>query len=128
MNEPFWLTVDQVVFLHERTLKRDGGLPGIKDIGLLESSLARPKNHYSFGERDIFQLAAVYLDNAKNHCFSDANKRTSLMSASVFLQLNGYKLRSANTTEYSDMMVALTTDQITRDQAAKVLEANCDKL
>lgn len=71
-----------------------GGLPGIRDKGLLDSALARPRQQAAYGKKNsVFQLAAAYSYGlARNHPFVDGNKRVALTVAAVFLELNGYAL------------------------------------
>lgn len=79
--------------LHARELARQGGPPGIRDEGMLDSALARPENLYAYGESDLADLAAAYAFGlAKNHAFMDGNKRASLTSCVQFLRLNGQNL------------------------------------
>lgn len=97
MTEFVWV-LDEVVFaLHDQQLAEHGGLPGIRDMGAVKSALARPRNLASYqGCEDVAQLAAAYAFGiAKNHGFADGNKRTALVSADLFLMLNGYELCSS---------------------------------
>jgi death-on-curing protein len=89
MTEPRWLDVHIVVDFHAEQLALFGGPEGIRDLGLLESALARPQNKYAYGETDFAALAAAYgFGIARNHPFVDGNKRTALASMIVFLNLN----------------------------------------
>jgi len=88
-----WIWVDPTVVLavHEEQLAEYGGSAGIRDAGLLESALARPKNLAAYGEPDVAELAASYgFGIARNHPFVDGNKRTAFVSVELFLRLNGY--------------------------------------
>jgi death-on-curing protein len=87
-----WLTTPEVLALHEEALAEFGGLGGIRDLGLLESALAKPKNLAASSRRSsIFDLAAAYcMGIAKNHPFVDGNKRMAFLVAAAFLDLNGY--------------------------------------
>ncbi len=81
--------------LHAEQLRLYGGPPGIRDIGMLESALARPLQKEAYGEPDIFDLAAAYLFGiARNHPFVDGNKRTALAAADLFLFFNGWSLEA----------------------------------
>ena len=82
----------QIKMLHAESLKYFGGAPGIRDEGLLESALARPRNKWLYDQsKSIFELAASYgFGLAKNHAFIDGNKRTALLSARAFLFRNGF--------------------------------------
>lgn len=76
---------------HRESLVRFGGADGLRDEGLLLSALARPENILAYEpDADVFRLAAVYCAGiVKNHPFIDGNKRTGILSAVVFLGLNG---------------------------------------
>jgi death-on-curing protein len=92
MKDPRWLTLAMASALHRESIARFGGSDGVRDLGLLESALARPQNRHAYeSEATVFALAADYcLGIVRNHPFLDGNKRTSILAASVFLSLNGY--------------------------------------
>lgn len=87
-----YLSLDEVVELHDVLLDKFGGLPGFRDKGLLESAIAAPMQ-YVFGEelhKTVYDKAAAYLFYiAKNHAFNDGNKRTATAAALIFLRHNG---------------------------------------
>ncbi|MGB0722936.1 MAG: type II toxin-antitoxin system death-on-curing family toxin [Gammaproteobacteria bacterium] len=94
MSEPVWLLPEVVTAVQRMLLAEHGGLPGIRDAGLLDSALARPRQRWA-DEPDVsaFELAASYTYGlARNHPFADGNKRVALTVAAVFLELNGYVL------------------------------------
>ena len=92
MTEPDWISRELCIDMHERELARYGGLTGIRDEGLLDSALNRPRQLFSFGDPNIQQLAAAYAFGiARNHPFLDGNKRCALMAALFFLESNGYE-------------------------------------
>ncbi len=85
-----FVTEGVVHAMHDAQIAAYGGLSGIRDSGLLSSALARPQNKHAYGESDLFALAASYAFGiARNHPFLDANKRTALQTALMFLALNG---------------------------------------
>jgi len=89
-----WVALDVVLAIHDRQLAEHGGLPGTRDAALVESALARPQNLAAYGEPDAADLAAAYAHAiAKNHGFSDGNKRTAWVVARLFLRLNGVTLK-----------------------------------
>jgi death-on-curing protein len=89
VNEPAWLDISIVLDFHAEQLALFGGADGVRDVGLLESALARPINKLAYGESDLAVLAAAYgFGIARNHPFVDGNKRTALASMIVFLGLN----------------------------------------
>ena len=97
MREPIWLSKAIVLALQEEQLAEHGGRTGVRDEGLLDSALDRPKNRFLHGEADICDFAAAYAYGlAKNHAFVDGNKRTSLVVSETFLNLNGYELRATD--------------------------------
>lgn len=90
--EPIFLSLAEVVEIHNDQIERYGGRPGVRDSGLLQSAVAVPQatmgGEYLHG--DLFEMAAAYLFHiAKNHPFADGNKRTGAVAALVFLELNG---------------------------------------
>ena len=93
MTEPFWLTRQAIEIIHDEQLVEHGGAGGIRDAGLLESALARPRNLFAYGEADICALAAAYAAGiVRNHPFVDGNKRTGFLAAYSFLAVNGLEL------------------------------------
>ncbi len=102
-----------VMALHAETVAAFGGSPGLRDIGLLESALDRPRNLYAHGDDPpLFDLAAAYCAGiVKNHPFIDGNKRTGLLSARAFLFRNGYLFEPEERDEVT-IMVALAAGEI----------------
>ncbi|HEX7532579.1 MAG TPA: type II toxin-antitoxin system death-on-curing family toxin [Methyloceanibacter sp.] len=89
MTEPIWLPTDLVIAIHDEQLRLFGGPPGIRDQGLLESALDRPRNKYAYGTEDLAVLAAAYgYGLARNHAFVDGNKRNAFLAMVTFLGLN----------------------------------------
>lgn len=93
IDTPTWLTERLVLVLHAESLNRFGGTPGIRDQGLLESALHRPRHRYAYGKSvSLAELAAAYCFGlVKNHPFVDGNKRAGLLAARAFLFQNGYR-------------------------------------
>ena len=92
-------TTSEVLLLHARLIQRTGGGGGVRDMGLLESALARPQATFDQNELypDLWSKAAALMHSAiKNHPFVDGNKRTALTAAGLFLELNGYRLVASN--------------------------------
>ena len=96
MSEPVWIDKTALMLLHAEALAEHGGLEGTRDMGLLESALARPRNLYDCeGTAEIPRLAAAYsIGIARNHPFADGNKRTSFIALALFLALNGLRLEA----------------------------------
>lgn len=119
MNEPRWIPMTLVRYLHETAIQVGGGASGIRNLDLLQSALDRPRNQYAYGESDLFHLAAGYAEAiVQNHAFIDGNKRTALTTAISFLALNGHEMRDEEASEHADLMVNLATRQIKRDDVA----------
>src|SRR3954451_5045909 len=90
MTEPFWLTRQMFVAIHDEQLTIHGGASGLLDKGMLESALDRPINRWSYEQAGLAELAAAYAFGiARNHPFVDGNKRTSLLALYTFLGVNG---------------------------------------
>lgn len=122
MNEPRWLTRAEVELIQTSVIDVGGGSHGLRDAALLESALARPQNQHSYGETDVFQLAASYAEAiARNHAFVDGNKRTAFQAADIFLFMNGQHLNRAQQIEHAEMLEALGQGHITREDAAEHL-------
>ncbi|MFZ4589199.1 MAG: type II toxin-antitoxin system death-on-curing family toxin [Terrimicrobiaceae bacterium] len=95
MNEPNWLAREVVLAIQGELLNRFGGLAGIRDEGLLDSAINKPKNLFAYGQPTPFELAASYATGlVKNHPFLDGNKRIGFMAAYVFLGANGWSLEA----------------------------------
>jgi len=94
MTEPKWVLDEIVISVHQVLIAEHGGSPGVRDEGLLESALAKPRQIFSYQKKAIiFDLAAGYgFGLAKNHPFIDGNKRAALATAAIFLEINGYTL------------------------------------
>ena len=97
MKEFVWVLDEVILALHDEQLATHGGLAGVRDRGAVESALARPRNLVAYEAcDDIARLAAAYAYGiARNHGFADGNKRTALVTADLFLMLNGYALVSS---------------------------------
>jgi death on curing protein len=106
-----YLTAEQVLFLHDRLVEESGGEHGVRDLGGLESALARPQAAFGGTEfyPDLMTKAAVVMDGIiRNHPFIDGNKRAGLATAALFLEVNGYRLTATNA-EVVDFTLRVTT-------------------
>lgn len=95
MKEPVFLSLEDVLEIHRDQIQHYGGLPGVRDLGLLQSAVCMPLAEFdgNFLHKDLFEMAAAYLFHlAMNHPFIDGNKRVGVVAALVFLDLNGYEL------------------------------------
>ena len=96
-KEPLWIEEREVLAIHGRLLSLHGGAQGLRDQGLLESALARPRQHRAYADaRGIVELATLYTAGVvRNHPFVDGNKRTGFVVGVLFLELNGFEFRAS---------------------------------
>ena len=108
-----WLTVEIVKGLHLQAIAAAGGSAGIRDEGLLESAVDRPRNIDVYGDAPtIHQLAAAYCFGiVRNHPFIDGNKRAGILASAVFLDVNGYAFRP-DEAEAVRVVVALAVGEV----------------
>lgn len=101
-----WLLIDRVLAIHSRQIAEHGGGDGVRDVGLLESALARPENVAAYEpEADIASLAAAYAFGiVKNHPFIDGNKRTGYVVMETFLIKNGFTLNATPIDKYTTFL------------------------
>ena len=115
--EPRWLTPRMVMAIHAEAVALFGGSPGLRDGGLLESALDRPRNLYAYGDApSLFDLAAANCGGiVRNHPFVDGNKRAGYLVGHTFLEVNGFEFRPPEP-EIVTMIMALAASQ-TDEQA-----------
>ncbi len=102
-----WITRPLAIAIHERQLAEHGGGTGVRDDGLLDSALARPRQLYAYGDPppDLAALAASLAHGlARNHAFVDGNKRTAHVCYRVFLALNDAELDASEEEKYVQMV------------------------
>ena len=100
-----FLSLDEAIEIQERLIGRFGGIPGLRDKGLLESALFRPQTGYY---TDLSQMAAALFESLiSNHAFVDGNKRAAYFISDVFLRLNGWKLSVDVDTGYTFIVGSL---------------------
>lgn len=93
MKEPRWVPIEAIKAIQLELIAEHGGLPGVRDEGLLESALARPRNLWAYERPTLYDLAAADgFGLTKNHAFVDGNKRIGLAAIDVFLRMNGCHL------------------------------------
>ena len=125
MNEPLWLTAEVVLAVQEELLARFGGLDGLRDEGLLDSALNRPKQLFQYGDPSLFDMAAAYAHGlVKNHPFLDGNKRIGFIAAYIFLGANGQDLNAPEPDAVLKTL-ALAAGEVSADEYARWLEASC---
>lgn len=125
MTEPEWIEAEVVKRLHDRSIALHGGLPGLRDEGLLLSALERPRNRYSYeGVEDVIDLAATYaVAVASNHPFSDGNKRAAFLCLLLFLRLNGQRLE-ADRVDATKTILAVAAGETGIDDLAAWIRRN----
>lgn len=112
-----WITVRAVEQIHAEIIRSTGGLPGVRDCGLLHSAVMNPMA--TFGGRDLYpdllaKVAALLFGLVKNHPFVDGNKRTALVASAVVLKLNGLRLTASNP-EVVEFMEAVAAGRLVYD-------------
>ncbi len=126
MNEPVWITVEESHAIHSEMLARFGGLDGVRDEGLLESALNRPKNLFAYGCEDLIQMAGAYAAGIiKNHPFLDGNKRTGFLAAALFVESNGMRFFSPEE-EVVERTLALAAGAICEEEYTAWLRGVCE--
>jgi|SRR3984893_808454 len=127
MREPEWLDINIMLDVHAEQLALFGGPDGVRDLGLLESALARPVNKYAYGETDLPSLAAAYgFGIAKNHPFVDGNKRAAFAAIVVFLGLNGIDFMVPPESATA-MVLALAAGEVSEASLARWIGDNWPK-
>jgi death on curing protein len=127
MSEPEWLDTTIVLDVDAEQLALFGGAEGVRDIGLLESALARPLNKLAYGETDLAALAAAYAFGiARNHPFVDGNKRAAFASIIVFLGLNEIDF-DVPPEEATAIILGLAAGEIGEDSLARWIRDNWPK-
>lgn len=123
--EPKWLSADIVLAIHDEQMALFGGAEGVRDLGLLDSGLARPVNRYHYDPgASLFELAAAYCAGViKNHPFVDGNKRTGLLALHAFLHLNGWRF-DPDQAEEVQIILALASGELEEDELARWIERN----
>ena len=103
-----FLSLEEVLEIHTALIERFGGASGIRDTGLLESALYRPRTGYY---NDLIEMAAALFESLmNNHPFIDGNKRVAFFSTDIFLRLNGYKMKVESKTAHSFLMKLFETN------------------
>jgi death-on-curing protein len=111
-----FLSLDEVLVIHQRVIEAFGGADGVRDLGLLESALYRPRSGY-YG--DLVDMAAALFESLlMNHPFVDGNKRVAFFATDVFLRLNGWRLDVDAHGAYSSLIGLLESHQCDFDHLA----------
>lgn len=127
MSEPFWLTKQIVIAIHDEQLTIHGGAAGLRDEGMLDSALDRPLNKWSYEQAGLADLAAAYaFAIAKNHPFVDGNKRTSLLALYTFLGVNDVDFIVPEA-EAAAMILSLAAGEVSEESLARWIRDNWPK-
>ncbi len=124
MNDPAFVTLDEVLAIHADQIRRYGGRPGLRNLALLQSALGTPETTFEgdYLHTDLFEMAAAYLFHiARNHPFVDGNKRTGLMAALVFLGLNDLEL-AADRDALFGLVSGVAAGEVAKAQVAVFLQ------
>lgn len=121
-REPEWITLDDALWIHGELIRGFGGSSGVRDQGLLESALARPRDVFAYESQDLCVLAAACAHSlAKNHPFVDGNKRVAFVVARIFLGMNGIAFDPPEA-EAVVMVEGLASGAVTEKQFASWIE------
>jgi death-on-curing protein len=128
VDAPRWISRAVVLALHDEQLAEHGGAPGLRDAGLLESALDRPRNLFAYGEPDLTALAAAYgFGLIRNHPFADGNKRVAFVVTETFLTLAGQEI-NADDAECLTVWLALAAGEISEEELADWLRPRLEPL
>ena len=127
MSEPIWLDGADCIAFQGELLAWFGGADGIRDEGLLESALARPRMRFAYGAPGLYELAAAYAFGiVKNHPFVDGNKRAGFLAAALFLEINGESFAAPEEEVVLETLRLAAGDSSEADYA-EWLERSCRK-
>lgn len=124
--EPVWVLDSVVLAVHKKQIAEHGGDEALRDVGLLDSALNRPKNLYAYGDQkpSLYQLAAsLTYGIIKNHPFIDGNKRTAFVICNLFLELNNILLKTSMQDKYLNT-IRLAEGSLSEKDFALWLEQN----
>jgi death-on-curing protein len=123
-KEPLFLTLEEVLAIHENRVRKYGGSSGVRDLGLLQSALGNVEATFDgqFLNETFLEMAAAYLYSiCRNHPFLDGNKRTALACAMAFLRLNSRRVKSTQNDLY-DLVIGVAEGRISKAAVAVFFE------
>ena len=121
-----YLSVNDVLVIHQEMLRRFGGTKGVRDTNALNAAVGRPQSGYY---ADVIEEAAAFFESlSQNHPFVDGNKRTAIASAGVFLRLNGYRLNFADSEAYEWLIDRYEKNEMTKSRVEEWFRAHLQKL
>ena len=114
--------IEAVVEINRAVVAITGEPHLLRDQGLLESALARPRNFFGFGEEDIVVLAvSLMVGIAQAHAFTQGNKRTCFVAMVQFLKINGYDLAIDDSRPWADDIIALVEHRSIEEDFARAV-------
>jgi death on curing protein len=128
VNEPIWIELEEARVIHQMQLAEHGGATGIRNQGLFESAMDRPRNLFACSDPPVtvFHLGASYAyDLAKNHAFVDGNKRTALVVCLSFLRQNGFSITASQEARYLTFY-GLAAGNLTETELAEWLQQHSE--
>jgi death on curing protein len=126
LDEPKFLTLAEVLYLHDESLARYGGSAGIREPGLIESALGSAQNAFWYGRGGLFEIAAAYAFHiAESQAFVDGNKRTAAAAAISFLRKNGIDYPKDNGFLYR-AMIGIAEKRLDKSGLAAVLKQQAE--
>ena len=127
MDEPRFLSLDEVLYLHDESLARFGGIAGVGNPGLVESALGSAQNVFWYGHGNDFEIAAAYAFHiAESQAFNDGNKRTGAAAAIMFLKLNGVRFPKDDGSVYA-ALIDVANKKLDKAGLAEVLRRLVEK-
>lgn len=125
-EEPDWLRREFVEYIHGQAVDIHDSPPGLKDSAALDSALYRPINLFSYGDPDLFDIAACYSGGiVQNHPFVDANKRTAFLATAAFLEQEGFKMDHLPAEGVLEAMLGLASGDWSEEDFAAWLRVRC---
>jgi len=114
-----WVPLDAVLAIHDEQISEHGGIRGLRDLAVIASALAKPRNVVAYGKPDAAALAAAYaIGLCNSHGFLDGNKRTAYVVAETFLDLNGCAMK-ARDEEIVNTMLAVASGVMSEGRLAE---------
>lgn len=124
MAEIRFLSLDEVLYLHQKQIQEKGGAEGILSKEKLQGAIGQPKQTFGgeYLHDDLFGMAAAYLTSiVTSHPFMDGNKRTATHAAISFLYLNGYQIKEFHETELAELVLDYLKKETTKGDIANFL-------
>ena len=119
-----FLTLAEIIEIHNNQILLYGGEPGVRDFSLLSSAIAIPRSTFegNYLYNDIFEMAAAYIYHiCQNHPFIDGYKRVALVAGLIFLDLNNISIEDPNGELYR-MMINVDSGKINKDKIKSILK------